>query len=343
MSSFDSSSATTDSETSSIVPTNADFSTPCPFSYPEKTLGSGDNRFLHHLSPENEHLLETLRNWFISESLNILDLGKFGLHPDLTLLRYLRANNMNLEKSKAHLLRNIQWRKDMSVDDINANHPNDNLGEGLHLLTQYLPHWQYGFDKTGRPVLYKQYAKFDATSIKKIVPFENVVRYHVWEQELVVRLCTEQSYRHQKIIETITVVIDVKDMRLAQVNFDFLQLIRMCGDVDSAQYPEILGRLYIINTPSAFPMVWRLIKAWLDPVVASKIEICGGPSTWQSKLLDFIGEENLPANYGGKLPALHEDMHPYSSQMKISSEKADPEFWANGSWKHEPYVSKSAK
>ena len=45
-----------------------------------------------------------------------------------------------------------------------------------------------------RPVLYKKYGKFDATLIKKLTggSFDNVIKYHIWEQEVCATLCTDQ-------------------------------------------------------------------------------------------------------------------------------------------------------
>lgn len=56
------------------------------------------------------------------------------------------------------------------------------LGAPLQEVTKHIAHWQVGNDKTGRPVLYKQFSQLDASSLKKIVPFEQFMKYHMWEQ-----------------------------------------------------------------------------------------------------------------------------------------------------------------
>jgi hypothetical protein len=55
-------------------------------------------------------------------------------------------------------------------------------------------------------------------------------------------------------------VIDVKDMKLSQVTSDFLTLVKLLAQIDQQQYPETLGKFFIINTPSVFPFVWRMVK-----------------------------------------------------------------------------------
>ena len=126
------------------------------------------------------------------------------------------------------------------------------------------------------------------------------------------RLCLDQSKKHGLIIETLTAVIDVKDMKLSLVTRDFLSLIKRIAQIDQQQYPETLGKIFIINTPSAFPYVWRVVKPFLDPAVAAKIFILSSKNEWQPVFLDQIGEENLPINYGGKVDELTDAVYPYA-------------------------------
>lgn len=86
----------------------------------------------------------------------------------------------------------------------------------------------------------------------------------VWEQEACGRLCERQSKKLQNTIETISGLIDVKDMQLSQITRDFLNLTKMLAEVDQKQYPETLGRMFIINVPSVFPFVWRMVKVWME-------------------------------------------------------------------------------
>ena len=47
---------------------------------------------------------------------------------------------------------------------------------------------------SGRPVLYKQYGKFDVSRLKTMTSMEAVMKYHIWEQEACLKLCAEQSF-----------------------------------------------------------------------------------------------------------------------------------------------------
>lgn len=56
--------------------------------------------------------------------------------------------------------------------------------------------------------------------------------------------------------------------------------------------------MFIINAPMLFTAVWSIVKAFLDEVTLAKIQILG--SSYKSKLLEIIDEENLPVEFGGK-------------------------------------------
>ena len=81
-----------------------------------------------------------------------------------------------------------------------------------------------------------------------------------------------QSHKLQCIVETITGVIDVKDMKLSQITHDFLTLTKLLAEIDQKQYPETLGRIFIINVPSVFPFVWRMVRPWLGTMYVCMYE-----------------------------------------------------------------------
>lgn len=287
--------------------------------YPAGTPGaeSKQGTYWHKLSPANQAALTAVETFVATHNIDCNDLAPYALDHRLTLLRYLRANNFDVNKATKHMTDNIAWRTKHEVKDIMTKMPNELLGFPMEELTKVFPHWHYGFDKTGRPVVYKQYGKFDATKVKALAggSFDNIMKYHIWEQETAAQLFHEQTFKRGELVETLTGIIDVKDMRLGQITRDFLALVQLLAEVDQKQYPETMGRIYILNAPSIFPIVWRGVRPWLDPITAAKIFVLGDKREYEPILADFIGKENLPANYAGDLPALSVDMHPYQHSL----------------------------
>jgi len=67
----------------------------------------------------------------------------------------------------------------------------------------------------------------------------------------------------------------------------------------TANYPETLSTIVIINAPPFFPTIWGWIKGWFDPGTRNKIHILGKNST--ETLLTLYDPESLPRQYGGTL------------------------------------------
>lgn len=76
-----------------------------------------------------------------------------------------------------------------------TNHPEAILGIPIKRLMSMLPHWQYGKDRVGRPMMYKVYKNIDASQLKADPGFEKLVKYHIWELEHTMELCVDQSHR----------------------------------------------------------------------------------------------------------------------------------------------------
>ena len=283
-----------------------------PLRYPPNTPGhDAPDGYVFSLTEKQTTVLKAIQQWMQDEQIDVNMLVNHALHPNLIILRYLRANKFDEEMSIAHMKRNIVWRKENGVLELNDKLPDEILGCSVRAYMTFLPHWQCGFDKTGRPVVYKQYGSFENTLLQDHCSLEAVTRYHIWEQEILCKLCHIQSRKRGQIVETSFAIMDLEGMAIRQVTSDFLSIVKAFAAIDQAQYPETLGKLMIINAPSLFPYVWRGVKSFLDPVVTSKIQIFGGPSTWQPVLFDLIGKENMPANYGGDLPMLTVSTPPY--------------------------------
>ena len=71
----------------------------------------------------------------------------------------------------------------------------------------------------------------------------------------------------------------------------------------SANYPESLWKLYIINAPYLFRSLWGVIRMWLDPMTQKKIHILGGKSQYQKELeRSGFALDQLPVWCGGTHP-----------------------------------------
>lgn len=64
-------------------------------------------------------------------------------------------------------------------------------------------------------------------------------------------------------------------------------------------YPEMLGKLYVVNTPWIFSMGWTIVKPWLNAQTLAKIHILGNDN-FLEKLKEDIDVANIPEFLGGQ-------------------------------------------
>lgn len=81
-----------------------------------------------------------------------------------------------------------------------------------------------------------------------------------------------------------------------------MAIIKEQAAIDSVCFPETMSKMLIVNAPTFFSATWRIIKGWLDPRTANKIEVISSKSTMEKRLLELVEAENLPSDYGGKGP-----------------------------------------
>lgn len=79
-----------------------------------------------------------------------------------------------------------------------------------------------------------------------------------------------------------------------------------------------MGILVVINAPYSFAAIWTAVRPWLSKETQDKVHIVG--SDYKSFLLQYIDEDNLPEEFGGKCTC---------------AEEGGCQFASNGPWMEE--------
>ena len=104
------------------------------------------------------------------------------------------------------------------------------------------------------------------------------------------------SRKANTLLETCCTIMDMKGVGLTKVSSVYAY-VKQASVISQNDYPERLGKLYIINAPWGFSTVWSVVKGWLDPVTVQKIHILGGG--YKAELLKQIPQDSLPKAFGG--------------------------------------------
>ena len=83
------------------------------------------------------------------------------------------------------------------------------------------------------------------------------------------------------------------DFSMANMDYAPVKFMIKCFE---ANYPESLGVVLVHKSPWIFQSIWRIIKGWLDPVVAAKVHFTKNVD----ELSHFIQLDRIPQDMGGK-------------------------------------------
>jgi hypothetical protein len=96
-----------------------------------------------------------------------------------------------------------------------------------------------------------------------------------------------------------------------------------------ANYPESLGSVLVYKAPWIFQGIWKIIRGWLDPVVANKVQFCSGVDELQQWIprnqimKELGGDENYTYTYVEPVEGENKRMEDTATRDTIRSERAE--------------------
>jgi len=217
-------------------------------------------------------------------------------HPDALLLRFLRARKWDVEKALVMLVSTMSWRhSEMHVDDdIMKNgeagavaNSNSSDADEKRLGTDFMAQirmgksFLHGTDKQGRPIcvvrvrLHKQGEQCE----------QSLEKYTVYLIETARMVLAPP-------VDTATIIFDMTSFSMANMDYTPVKFMIKCFE---ANYPESLGAVLVHNAPWVFQGIWKIIRGWLDPVVAAKVHFTNN----RSELEEFIHPGQILKELGG--------------------------------------------
>ncbi|KAJ2226669.1 phosphatidylinositol transfer protein csr1 [Coemansia sp. RSA 485] len=212
-------------------------------------------------------------------------------HPDVLMLRFLRARKWDVEKAYRMAIAALKWRMQENVEEIIWY---GDIYNDASLMWKGVS-YAHGKDKLGQPIIWSG----SCLHHQKDQSYPQLKRYLIWMMETLRQLLTPP-------IERVCLIMDLTDHSNANMDWPFVKTFLKFLE---AYYPECLGICIVYNGPWWFSGVWKLISPLLDPVVASKVQFAQKPEG----LLKFIDEKQLLQSRGGK------------NAYKFSYVKPDPE------------------
>lgn len=242
-------------------------------------------------SPEQAQVLQLLREHLTQSGVTN---KRFD---DRYLLRFCRARKFDFPKVKLMFENFLKWRRDNSVDEVAKFDISP-----MYAAFDILPHNYYCLDREGRPVYMERYKDFDLKDLKEKVGEDFVIKYYIYGYERLVNLTFPfLSKKSGKHIEQSVTILDLDGLNFTKIfskRNEIQAFLKLSSSIAQDNYPEMMGRLFIINAPFVFGMLWSLVKGFLDERTQKKISVLS--SSYKSELTKVISEEELPDWLGGK-------------------------------------------
>jgi len=207
-------------------------------------------RYLGELSLLQESRLVQLRKW-------VADLQKGKVPSDSTLLRFLRARDFNVEKAREMLSQSLMWRKKHQVDRILSEY------QTPQVVKDYFPGGWHHSDKDGRPLYLLRLGQMDVKGLLKAVGEEGLLQLtlHVCEEGL--QLMEEATRTKGKPVSTWSLLVDLEGLNMRHLWRPGIKALLRIIEIVEANYPETMGRVFIIRAPRVFPILWTLVSTFI--------------------------------------------------------------------------------
>jgi len=215
-------------------------------------------------------------------------------YDDPYLLRFLRARKFDLTKTMIMWNNFIKWRKDNNVDEI-SSYQFPEIAD----VKKFYPHGYFRTDKQGRPIYIERIGNLKIKELFKVTTEERLIKYYIQSYERLLHemfpACS-QAAGHR--VEQCVTILDLKGSSTSIMSKQVWDFIKLASNLGQDNYPENLGRMFIVNAPFLFSGIWLVIKPWLDDKTKAKITIIG--SKFEPQLLELIDAANLPDFLGGQ-------------------------------------------
>ncbi|CAK7336851.1 unnamed protein product [Dovyalis caffra] len=201
---------------------------------------------------------------------------------DLTIGRFLRARDLDIEKGSSMLLKYLKWRREFVPNgSISVSETPNEVAQNKMFLQ--------GSDKKGRPIT----VILGARHVQSKGGLEEFKRFVVYGLD---KICSRMPPGQEKFI----VIGDLQGWGYANSDIHgYLGALSILQDY----YPERLAKVFLVHAPYIFWTVWRIVYPFIDNNTRKKIVFVDNGKL-KSTLLEDIDESQIPENYGGQLPLI---------------------------------------
>jgi len=218
-------------------------------------------------------------------------------HYDEFIARWLIARNWNIDDAALMFTKSMKWRQDNDIDHILEWFPQT---EYYDKLMNYWPcsHARGHMTLDEWPIYYERIGFVDGKEVFDHVPEQHLQNFHIYEQEGREQLRNELYHERGHSVGTVFIQ-DLENIGMNSLYRPAIDLMQTLSDIDKDNYPETVRKVFIINSPAVFPVIFKMLKGFFDKSVIKKFSIHSDNGF--DVLSRIIPEDHLPTFVGGTL------------------------------------------
>ena len=188
-----------------------------------------------------------------------------------TILRFYRGFKGKVDNAYNGLKKYIDWRVEKDVDNIDkrTSQFQRELDSGKAVVGMS--------DLNGRPAAFvyaHKHNKYDRE-------VDEVLMLTIWVLEHLRKSAKPEEERFVAVVDLGSFTMKCMDYEVVKHQIAILQ----------THYPDTVESIYITDAPMIFSACWLIIKPWLDPVTANKVQFIKS-----SKLSEYFDSDVIPNN-----------------------------------------------
>ncbi|WAR03476.1 RALB-like protein [Mya arenaria] len=181
-------------------------------------------------------------------------------YEDYDLRKWLKARSFDVDKAE------LMFRNDV--------HP---------VVKRYLTGGFCGHDKDGSPIRVELYGHLDMKGLMASCRRSDLEKTKVMQCEWTVQEWKRMGEKLGRRVDGLTVIMDMEGVTTRMMWRPGMQMYLHLVKVLEDNYPEMLKRLFVINAPAIFPILYKLARPLISDEMRNKIHVLG--SNYKNDLL----------------------------------------------------------
>ncbi|KAJ0397997.1 hypothetical protein P43SY_004058 [Pythium insidiosum] len=165
-------------------------------------------------------------------------------------------------------------------------------------LKESYTHFTHKKDRQGHVVTYEHLGymkKMRDDFLARGVTEAEAIRHQVMLQEFLWAVVDPRPFPDGTQIK----IFDIKGISMGDVSGDIFQYMKSMGMTIAEYNPERIFQIFLVNPPSWFSLIWKLVAPLINPKTRERVHVLRGQKEIGKALLEFIDEDSLPVEYGG--------------------------------------------